>query len=101
MLVNAKGMTLYIFSKDVKGVSACTGGCASAWPPLMVPKGAKVPAAMTGIPGKFGESMSAAGAQLTYDGSPLYTFASDMKPGDVNGEGIADAWWAVVVPSGM
>ncbi len=32
-IVNADGMTLYTFDKDVTpGVSACTGGCMSYWP---------------------------------------------------------------------
>ncbi|HXT33958.1 MAG TPA: hypothetical protein VN837_00145 [Chloroflexota bacterium] len=38
---------------------------------------------------------------MTYDGAPLYTFANDKKPGDVNGEGVLGLWWAVVVGSGM
>ena len=34
-LVDAKGMTLYIFTKDTPGVSACTSaGCLKAWPIL-------------------------------------------------------------------
>src|SRR5216684_3354750 len=40
ILVNAKGMTLYVFAKDTKGKIACTGGCAKFWPPLLVAKGA-------------------------------------------------------------
>ena len=34
-LVDAKGMTLYTFDKDADGKSACNGGCATNWPPLM------------------------------------------------------------------
>ncbi|EHL23491.1 hypothetical protein KYG_07635, partial [Acidovorax sp. NO-1] len=34
-LVDAKGMTLYTFDKDVagSGKSTCNGGCAALWPP--------------------------------------------------------------------
>ncbi|MDX6733211.1 MAG: hypothetical protein QOC54_3159, partial [Baekduia sp.] len=39
VLVNGKGVTLYLFMKDKHGKSACTGACARAWPPLLT-KGA-------------------------------------------------------------
>lgn len=98
ILVSAKGMTLYVFAKDTKGKIACTGACTKFWPPLMVAKGATVATSMPGIPGTFGEVMLASGKdQLTYDGAPVYTFANDKKPGDVNGEGVGGTWWAVVV----
>ena len=35
ILVSAKGRTLYLFMKDRNGRSACTGACATYWPPLM------------------------------------------------------------------
>jgi predicted lipoprotein with Yx(FWY)xxD motif len=36
--------------------------------------------------------------QLTYDGWPLYSFARDMVPGDVNGEGLSGfgGQWSIV-----
>ena len=34
-LVDSKGMTLYIFTKDTPNTSTCYGGCATAWPPLL------------------------------------------------------------------
>ena len=36
-LVDAKGMTLYIFDRDASGKSNCNGACATNWPPLMAP----------------------------------------------------------------
>lgn len=99
ILVTSSGKTLYVFAKDTKTMSMCTGKCAAFWPPLLVPMGTKVPAAMTGVMGKFGELMLTGGkAQLTYDGAPLYTFASDKKAGDMIGQGIGGLWWAVAVP---
>ena len=97
ILVTGAGKTLYVFALDKKGTSACTGKCAAAWPALLVPKGGKVPATMTGIPGKFGETSGT--GQLTYDGAPLYTFAADKTAGSMLGQGIGGVWWAVVVPS--
>ena len=32
VLVDQKGNTLYFFTKDVNGTSACTGGCLGVWP---------------------------------------------------------------------
>ncbi len=102
ILVDAKGMTLYVFAKDSKNKSTCTGQCATYWPAAMVPAGAKAPGKMAGMMGTIGEMMlKGGGAQLTYDGAPLYTFANDKKAGDVNGEGVGGIWWAVVVGSGM
>jgi predicted lipoprotein with Yx(FWY)xxD motif len=34
VLVNDKGMTLYVFDKDTAGRSACNGPCPESWPPL-------------------------------------------------------------------
>jgi predicted lipoprotein with Yx(FWY)xxD motif len=36
ILVNSQGHTLYIFKKDSRGKSTCTGACAKFWPPLRV-----------------------------------------------------------------
>ena len=35
VLVDADGKTLYIFTADSGGKSACNGDCAAAWPPLL------------------------------------------------------------------
>ena len=37
--------------------------------------------------------------QVTYDGQPLYVFASDAAPGDTNGQGVGEVWF-VVGPDG-
>ena len=104
VLVNAKGLTLYVFAPDSKNKSTCYGPCAKFWPPVLVPKGTKVAATMTGIPGTFGVAMRTDGThQLTYDGAPLYTFLNDKEAGDMYGQGLVAGggyWWVVVAAGG-
>ena len=86
VLVDSKGMTLYYFEKDKKGngKSACSGACASAWPPMTTSGAAKamssVQASMLGT-----IKRSDGTTQVTYAGWPLYTFVEDKKPGEDNG----------------
>lgn len=84
--VDAKGMTLYTFDKDTKGMSACYDKCAAAWPPLMAEKGAKAEGSWTLVKRKDGHM------QWAYDGHPLYTFVKDKKAGDVTGDGVNKVW---------
>jgi predicted lipoprotein with Yx(FWY)xxD motif len=99
VLVNAQGRTLYVFARDKPNKSDCYRQCAVAWPPLLVPKGTTVPAAMPGIKGKFGVAVRTGGAlQLTFDGAPLYLWFKDKKTGDMTGQGVNSVWWVVVAP---
>ena len=102
MLVDARGMTLYVFAPDKKNQSVCYGSCAQFWPPVIVPTGTTVPTTMAGITGKFGATKRTNGKrQLTFDGAPLYTFVRDKKPGQMTGQGLDIAggyWWIVVAP---
>ena len=93
IVVDAKGMSVYFFTKDVKdsGTSACTGACLTAWPP--VTSTSATPAA-EGITGTVGTITTPDGAkQLTLNGLPLYYFAQDKNPGDVLGQGVNDVWY--------
>ena len=93
IVVDAKGMSLYFFTKDVKdsGTSACTGGCLTAWPPLLTT--AATPAA-EGITGTLGTITTPDGAkQVTLNGLPLYYFAQDKNPGDILGQGVNGVWY--------
>jgi predicted lipoprotein with Yx(FWY)xxD motif len=105
ILVNGSGLTLYLYTGDRNGVSACAKdpGCAMIWPALKpgghATAGAGVKSALLGT--------TANGKQVTYNGHPLYTFRGgrsggglpDRKPGQVNGQGFAYTWW-VVSPKG-
>ena len=98
IVVDAKGHTLYLFEKDQHGKSACSGACATNWPPLIV-KG--TPKAGSGLKAsKLGTTRRSDGKrQVTYGGHPLYTFVVDAgKPGSVKGEGVkafGAEWYAV------
>ena len=80
--VDAKGMTLYSFDKDVVGKSNCNDKCAAEWPPLKVADGSKASGDWTIVKRDDGSKMWA------YEGKPLYTFVDDKKAGDVTGDNV-------------
>jgi predicted lipoprotein with Yx(FWY)xxD motif len=88
VLVNASGMTLYTFDKDVAGSgrSNCNGQCAVTWPPLMAASGAKADGAYTLVTREGG------GRQWAYKGKPLYTFLGDERANQMNGKGMNGVW---------
>lgn len=98
VLVDGKGMTLYLFTKDTRGsgMSTCEGPCLAAWPPLLgePETGTGADQALLGtLTRKDGTT------QVTYNGWPLYYWAQDSAPGDTNGQGVNDVWW-VLDPAG-
>jgi predicted lipoprotein with Yx(FWY)xxD motif len=101
ILVDSRGRTLYLFEKDSGGKSACTGQCATFWPPL-------VSSAKPGVAGDakqslIGTTKRADGRlQVTYNHHPLYTFAKDKSKGQTNGQGLNafGALWYAVAPAG-
>jgi len=101
ILVNAQGMTLYVFGADTPGTSNCSGACLQNWPALTVASGN--PVAGSGVTGTLGVITRSDGLkQVTLNGMPLYTFFKDTKPGDANGQGINafGGVWTVVNSGG-
>jgi predicted lipoprotein with Yx(FWY)xxD motif len=86
ILVDDAGRTLYTLTNNGKAV-ACTGGCLSAWPPLLLASGATSATPGSGVTG-LGATSAAGGTQVTENGLPLYHFSGDTSAGDTNGEGI-------------
>ena len=84
VLVDGRGHTLYLFAKDRRGKSSCTGRCAGFWPPLIA---AGKPRAAAGAKASLlGTTKRADGRlQVTYNHHPLYTFVKDTKRGQTNG----------------
>jgi predicted lipoprotein with Yx(FWY)xxD motif len=100
-VVTASGHTLYLFAKDKNGKSACTGTCATFWPPLIA--SAKPRAGAGAKASLLGTTRRADGRlQVTYNHHPLYTFAKDKKKGQTSGEGVNafGALWYAVSPAG-
>lgn len=48
-LVDAAGMTLYLYAPDAQGPSTCYDECAVAWPPFTVASADALPAAGAGV----------------------------------------------------
>lgn len=92
ILTNAQGMTLYYFKPDTPTTSACTGQCASAWPPLLF-TGSGSPTSAATLPGMLTAVTTANGNQVEYNGHPLYTYSGDSAPGQTNGEGLNGKWF--------
>ena len=93
VLALSNGQVVYTYAKDSKGgTPACTGSCASLWPPVT-----GIPVASPGATGlaTLGTVAAANGAkQITYDGMPLYTFKG-AKPLYTKGDGVGGVWHVI------
>jgi predicted lipoprotein with Yx(FWY)xxD motif len=98
ILVDSQGMALYHLSGEQNGKFICTSSaCLSVWHPLT----ASSSATPSGEVGSLGTVKRSDGTiQVTYKGTPLYTFAQDQQPGETKGQGIKDVGtWSVVATS--
>lgn len=91
LLVNTSGMTLYTFDMDAAGAgtSKCNGPCAAAWPPVTAPADAKPVGDLSIVTRDDGTK------QWAHKGKPVYTFASDKKPGDATGDNVKNVWHVI------
>jgi predicted lipoprotein with Yx(FWY)xxD motif len=101
VIVDSRGRTLYLFEKDPRGHSTCSGICATYWPPLLTSgKPTAIAGAKRSLLGTIGRADGT--RQVTFAGHPLYFFSGDVKRGQTNGEGLKDfgAGWYALSPSG-
>jgi predicted lipoprotein with Yx(FWY)xxD motif len=112
-LTDGSGRAVYLWVKDGKDSSACSGACAGAWPPVTA-TGAVTASGGVNMADLSTITTSGGAKQVVYDGHPLYYFSGDSGPGQVNGQGsdgFGAKWWlvdpagtsitaAVTVPSG-
>jgi len=101
ILVDSKGITLYDFVKDKRGMSSCYDACAALWPPLITKGkphvGRGVRASLLGTTKRKDGKL-----EVTYNHHPLYYFVTDTKPGQTTGQGVnqfGGPWW-VLSPAG-
>jgi predicted lipoprotein with Yx(FWY)xxD motif len=94
IVTDADGMSLYLFTPDEAGEPTCTGGCAEAWPPVIVdgdpvaPEGID-PALLSTVEHPDG------GTQLKIGKWPVYRFGGDAAPGDATGQGSGGKWFLI------
>ena len=82
ILVDAKGLPLYIYQPDTPTTSYVTGQLAALWPPVV----AGTPT-VRGATGTVTSVPTTNGHQVAYNGHFLYTFIED-SPGHVTGQGV-------------
>jgi predicted lipoprotein with Yx(FWY)xxD motif len=101
ILVDSRGLSLYLFEADRGTSSACYGACAQFWPPLLTHgtpfSSGNIADSLLGTTPRMDGT-----TQVTFAGHPLYFYAGDRKPGDVTGEGINafGGGWDVLAPNG-
>lgn len=89
ILADVNGHTLYTYDKDKPGKSECIAVCAAIWPPYIAPDGAAAVGHWSLVSRYDGVK------QWAYDGSPVYTYRPDLKPGDTFGDGIEGTWHVI------
>ena len=96
-LTAGSGRAVYLWAKDGMNMSACSGACAAAWPP--VPATGTLTATGGAKASDLGTITRSDGTkQVTYDGHPLYYFVGDSAAGQTSGQGsdnFGAKWWLV------
>ncbi len=102
ILVNSKGLTLYMFVPDKRKKVTCKGSCAVIWPYLKLKSGQKPTAGGAAKKSLLGTYKVAGGLVVSYNRWPLYTYITDKKPGQTRGQGLNNSGglWYVLSPSG-
>jgi predicted lipoprotein with Yx(FWY)xxD motif len=99
ILIDSQGKTLYHLSGEKNGKFICISStCVGVWHPLIVPSSGTP----SGAVGSLGTVKRPDGTvQVTYKGTPLYTFTGDQQAGETKGQGIKDigTWTAVTTSS--
>jgi predicted lipoprotein with Yx(FWY)xxD motif len=103
VLVNSKGLTLYMFVPDKQKRVTCTGACAAVWPPVKLAKGSKTTASGKVKARLLGSDANPSGGRVvTYNRWPLYTYVGDTAPGQAKGQALNlnGGLWYVLNPAG-
>jgi predicted lipoprotein with Yx(FWY)xxD motif len=103
ILVNSRGLTLYMFVPDKQKRVTCKGTCAVIWPPLKLKAGQKPTAGGAARKALLGSDPNPSGGRVvTYNRWPLYTYITDTKPGQAKGQALDlnGGYWYVLSPAG-
>lgn len=95
-IVVLDGLPVYAFDRDTPESSSCVDDCAAAWP--AVPADAELDPTLTVTTGSITRADGT--EQLTINGAPVYTFATDSAlpvdgTGEPLGQGVGEVWWVV------
>ncbi|TMR05510.1 hypothetical protein ETD83_06175 [Actinomadura soli] len=96
IITDRSGRSLYAFTKDKAGTSVCEGECIATWPALA----GKVKVTLgEGVERSLVKhyQRSEGTFQATYGDWPLYYYAGDAQPGDLDGQGVDGEWFVVGV----
>lgn len=94
-VVDGQGFTLYRFEPDGThpSKSTCNDACAVAWPPVLATHKVEYVGlqrkSISSLYRKDGSVMMAIGDR------PVYRFAQDTAPGQINGQGVDGNWFAI------
>ncbi|MFJ2116599.1 MULTISPECIES: SCO0930 family lipoprotein [unclassified Streptomyces] len=96
VIVDSRGMTVYRFTNDTAWPmkTACVGACLDKWPVVAPVEKGEIDSTIQ-QKGNVTFDRPDGIKQQTLNCSPLYTFADDKKPGDINGQGVGGTWFAV------
>ncbi len=106
VLVDARGMTVYILTSGGQKNVPCTDstGCTKVWPSLPLPSGVAAAKAGPGLQASLlGTTKLGDGRTYpTYNGWLMYEYAADPGPGQAGGQGIQSfgGTWYALSPTG-
>jgi predicted lipoprotein with Yx(FWY)xxD motif len=102
-LVDRRGLTLYLFTKEATRRSECYGACAAAWPPYLVKPGERLTVGRGLRRSRIGTTRRSDGSrQVTYAGHPLYHYVSERHAGEIFCQNVNEYGgdWLIVNPNG-
>jgi predicted lipoprotein with Yx(FWY)xxD motif len=92
VLTDSQGRTLYYFTPDTADKVACTGGCATTWPPTIF-QGTGTPTGDPTLTGTLSTHANDNGNQILYNNHYLYAYSGDSAAGQANGQGVGNKWY--------
>jgi predicted lipoprotein with Yx(FWY)xxD motif len=94
VLVDAEGMTVYLYTPDKGTESTCYGECEKYWPPVIAE--GKPTAGEGAMSSALGTTKRKDGSmQVTYEGHPLYTYTGDKAAGEASGQEFEGIWFVL------